>query len=52
MPDKVTPLNATTPAEAVAVSDPLEVTPKVPPVPLLIATKTTVLLSGVTRLPY
>jgi hypothetical protein len=35
----------------VLLSDPLEVTPKVPPVPLLIATKTTVLLSVVTVLP-
>jgi hypothetical protein len=34
------------------VSDPLDVTPNVPPVPLLMATVTTVLLSGVTKLPY
>jgi hypothetical protein len=51
VPDKVTPLKVATPAEAVAVNDPLEVTPKAPPVPLAIATVTTVLLSVVTVLP-
>jgi hypothetical protein len=51
VPDKVTPLNATTPAEDVLLSDPLDITPSVPPVPLLIATETTVLLSVVTVLP-
>jgi hypothetical protein len=51
VPDKVTPLNATIPAEAVLLSDPLDVTPSVPPVPLMIAADTTVLLSMVTVLP-
>jgi hypothetical protein len=52
VPAKVTPLKVTTPLAAVRVSDPLEVTPKVPPVPLWIATATWVLLSVLTRLPY
>ena len=48
MPDKVTPLNVATPAEAV----PVTVPPNVPPVPVLIAIVTTVLLSVATVLPF
>ena len=51
MPDKVTPLKAAPPAEAVLLNDPLDVTPNAPPVPLAMATETTVLLSVVTKLP-
>jgi hypothetical protein len=47
VPDKVTPLKVATPAEAV----PVTVPPNAPPVPLAMATETTVLLSVVTRLP-
>ena len=47
MPDKVTPLNVTTPAEAVPVTVPASF----PPVPLLIPADTTVLLSVVIVLP-
>jgi hypothetical protein len=47
VPDKVTPLKVATPAEAV----PVTVPPNAPPVPLAMATVTTVLLSVVTRLP-
>jgi hypothetical protein len=52
VPARVTALKVATPAEAVLVSDPLAVTPSVPPVPLMIAAVTTVLLSPVTVLPY
>jgi hypothetical protein len=48
VPARVTALKAATPLTAVLVRLP----PKVPPVPLLIATVTTVLLSVVTVLPY
>jgi hypothetical protein len=51
VPDKVTPLKVAIPADAVLLNDPLDVTPSVPPVPLAMATETTVLLSVVTRLP-
>jgi hypothetical protein len=40
VPAKVTPLKVATPLTTVRVSDPLEVTPKVPPVPLWITTVT------------
>jgi hypothetical protein len=48
VPAKVTPLKVATPPVAVVVWTP----PKVPPVPLVIATATWVVLSVVTVLPY